>query len=169
MKKILKIIFLIIIILLLIIIFWGIIRPAYIDYKLNKKTVEVDKSGELAVSKNKKPNDSDSYKLEKKEYEPFICDDRILVYEGKISSSFMNELIDILIEDIDSELYSKPDIHFENVNNLSSYDILYEDKNNYILVLNQFKNNILYDSSYEVSFEYNKTKTIVNKIIIKKL
>ena len=52
-KKIFKFIWRLIIFILILLFFFAVIRPAYINYKQNKKEVIVDQSGERATSKNK--------------------------------------------------------------------------------------------------------------------
>lgn len=154
---------------------FAVIKPAYINYKQNKKEVIVDTSGERATSKkkaekeasskNKKENDSDEdkWKLERKEnYDPFTFDDRILLYEGNMNSDSMNKLMDILIEDVESKTYSKVDV------SLGGTEISYSDKENYNLELINYKNLISSDGKYTVKFEYNTIRTVVNKIVITK-
>ncbi len=164
LKKIFKTIFIIILLLLLLLFFFAVIKPAYIKYKENKPKVVVDTSGERATSKNKEKNSNKSNKKEieseKVEYNPFTFDDRILLYEGNIDSEYMTRLIDVLIEDIDSQMYSKVDI------NLNGTDISYNDKENYSLVLNNFKNSITKDAKYFVEFEYSTLNAVVDKVII---
>lgn len=170
LKKIFKTIWIIIVLLLLALFFFGVVRPAYINYKLNKKEVVVDTSGERATSKNKIKNEQmaadkngseSSWKVEKKDkYDPFTFDDRILLYEGNLNSDSMKKLMNILIEDFSSKTFSKPNI------SLNGTDITYENKENYSSSLNDFKNSISQNARYTVKFEYNKLRTIVNKIVI---
>lgn len=180
LKKVLKFICLLILILALIIVFFAVIKPAYINYKQNKKNVIVDTSGERATSKNKVQEDAtssngnkdsngktESVSGEKKEFEPVVFDDRILLYVGEMNSDSTKMLANILIEDIDSETFSKNDIHFENIR-VSSSDISYSDKGNYRLVLDEFKNSISSNDTYLVELNHNKIKTSVNKIVITK-
>lgn len=183
LKKIFKVIWTIIVLLLILIFFFAVIKPAYIDYKQNKKDVIVDTSGERATSKNKKEkendtknnknndnnknnkndDDEDKWKLEKKDnYDPFTFDDRILLYEGNINSDSMNKLMDVLIEDVESKTYSKVDVSIEGT------DIFYSDKDNYNSSLINFKNSISSDAKYTVKFEYNTIRTVVNKVVITK-
>lgn len=174
LKKIFKIIWTIIILLLIAIFFFGVVRPAYINYKLNKKEVVVDTSGERATSKNKikeelasnnknRNDDESSWKVEKKDkYDPFTFDDRILLYEGNLNSDSMEKLMNVLIEDYESKTYSKPNVL------LNGKEITYEDKENYISSLINFKNSISKNAKYIVNFEYNKIRSVVNKIVITK-
>lgn len=177
LKKILKFICTLILILALILIFFAVIKPAYINYKPNKKTVVVDTSGKRATSKNKTQEDSlsseenknsKSTNSKKTEYEPVVFDDRILLYVGEMNYDSIKMLADILIEDANSETFSKIDIHFENIK-VSSSDISYSDTENYKHVLNEFKDSLSPKDTYLVELNHNKIKTVVNKIIIKKL
>lgn len=161
----------------------AVIIPVYLKYQANKKEIVVDKSGELAIPKmraeaeaarneaEKKEStivynysnstDEEDWKLErKKEYDPFNFDDRILLYEGNIDSKKMNTLMDILIEDVDSSTFSKVDI------NINGNDLTYSDKDLYLSNLINFKNEIIEEGKYIVTFEYNTIRTVVNKVII---
>lgn len=170
LKKIFKTIWKIVIILLLLLFFFSVIRPAYLNYKANKKEVVVDTSGERATSKNKVSNsetsttsedDGNTWKLERKEeYEPVNFDDRILLYEGTQNGTYVERLFDVLIEDIDSQTYSKIDVNFNGV------DISYDNKENYASSLNKFKNAVSSDGKYLVEFEYGTLNAVVNKVII---
>lgn len=198
------------ILILTIVVYFGIVKPAYNDYKKNKKEVVVDTSGERATSKNKDEQQSlldittniisedngireNSSKDKKKVEETnnvmplegvtfrkldesevegasaFTLDDRILLYEGNQNSKFIKYLIDILIEDMDNKLYSKVDVRIENIDDSVNGDIKFEnDKDRYSQVLHKLKEVISNDSNYNVKFEYNTIKTIVNKVIITK-
>lgn len=176
-KKIFKFIWTLILLLLLLVFYFAVIKPAYINYKQNKKEVVVDTSGERATSKNKVENETSSssdsdnntdddenkWKLERKEdYDPFTFDDRILLYEGTMTSDSINKLMDILIEDVDSKTYSKVDV------SLDGNDISYSNKENYNSELINYKNSISENSEYTVKFEYNTIRTVVNKVVITK-
>lgn len=176
-KKIFKFIWTLILLLLLLVLFLAVIKPAYINYKQNKKEVVVDTSGERATSKKKaekeansknksnsdNDNDEDRWKLERKEdYDPFTFDDRILLYEGDMNSDSMKKLMDILIEDVESKTYSKVDV------SLDGNDISYSSKENYNSELINYKNSISENSKYTVKFEYNTIRTVVNKVVITK-
>lgn len=166
-KKIFKTILTIIIILLFILFFFAVIKPAYIQYKQNQPQVTVDKSGERATSKDKeKDKDKDNKKeIESKEFEynPFTFDDRILLYEGNIDAEAMTRLIDVLIEDIDNQMYSKVDV------NINGTEISYENEENYTNVLKDFRNSISANGKYFVEFEYSTLNAVVDKVIIKSL
>lgn len=165
LKKIFKTILIILLLLLFVLFFFAVIKPAYISYKQNKPQVVVDKSGERATSKNKENDDKNKKEIESEEveYNPFTFDDRILLYEGNINSEEMTKLMNVLIEDIDSQMYSKVDI------NLNGIDISYNDKENYRLSLNNFKNSIPKDGNYLVEFEYSSLNAVVDKVIIKSI
>ena len=166
-KKIFKTILTIIIILLFILFFFAVIKPAYIQYKQNQPQVTVDKSGERATSKEKeKDKDKDNKKeieSEEFEYNPFTFDDRILLYEGNIDAEAMTRLIDVLIEDIDNQMYSKVDV------NINGTEISYENEENYTNVLKGFRNSISANGKYFVEFEYSTLNAVVDKVIIKSL
>lgn len=183
-KKLFNLIMKIAIVSFIILFILAVARPLYLDYQANKKEIVVDKSGELAMPKiraekesakkaveeekeaNSTKNNSDSsdeeaWRLERKEeYDPFNFDDRILLYEGNINSDSMKKLMDILIEDVDSQTFSKVDI------SLNGSVITYNDKDSYVSSLLNFKNEISNDVKYNVSFEYNTIRTVVNKVII---
>lgn len=174
LKKIFKTIWKIILFLLILLFFFSVVIPAYRDYKLNKKEVVVDTSGERATSRNKaiddiasgKSNNDDgnSWKLERKDdYDPFTFDDRILLYEGNLDSDSMNKLMEVLIEDIDSKTYSKVDVE------LNGIGISYDDKDTYSSSLINFKNSISQGNKYLVEFEYSVLRAVVNKVVIKNI
>ncbi len=169
-KNILKTILTIILLLLILLLFFTVIKPAYINYKSNQKKVIVDTSGERATSRNKvskeniSPSTSNNNRatLEKKEnFDPIVFDDRILLYEGTLNADSTKELIDILVEDIESKTFSKVDV------SLNGTDISYENKENYSSNLINFKNSISETNSYIVEFNYTPLNAIVNKVIIK--
>ena len=72
----------------------------------------------------------------------------------------------MLIADADDAMYSKPTVVFENFN-LTTNQITASNLDEYKYVLNSAKNSIG-NSTCTFSFEYNKLKTYVNKIIITK-
>lgn len=126
------------------------------------------------IIENKKENsnsETDKFVVEKKNYDnyynEFNFDNRLLLYEGKQSSSNTKAAINILIDNIDDSLYSKPIIAFENFDALSSNEITPENLEEYRNVLKQAKNS-LENNTYNFSFEYNKFNTMINKIIISK-
>lgn len=166
-KKIFKTILIIIIILLFILFFFAVIKPAYIQYKQNQPQVTVDTSGERATSKDKeKDKDKDNKKeieSEEFEYNPFTFDDRILLYEGNVDAEAMTRLINVLIEDIDNQMYSKVDV------NINGTEISYENEENYTNVLKDFRNSISANGKYFVEFEYSTLNAVVDKVIIKSL
>lgn len=164
-KKIFKTILTIIIILLFILFFFAVIKPAYIQYKQNQPQVTVDKSGERATSKDKEKDKDNKKEIESEEFEynPFTFDDRILLYEGNVDAESMTRLIDVLIEDIDNQMYSKVDV------NINGTEISYENEENYTNVLKDFRNSISANGKYFVEFEYSTLNAVVDKVIIKSL
>lgn len=164
-KKIFKTILTIIIILLFILFFFAVIKPAYIQYKQNQPQVTVDTSGERATSKYKEKDKDNKKEIESEEFEynPFTFDDRILLYEGNVDAESMTRLIDVLIEDIDNQMYSKVDV------NINGTEISYENEENYTNVLKDFRNSISANGKYFVEFEYSTLNAVVDKVIIKSL
>lgn len=164
-KKIFKTILTIIIILLFILFFFAVIKPAYIQYKQNQPQVTVDTSGERATSKDKEKDKDNKKEIESEEFEynPFTFDDRILLYVGNVDAESMTRLIDVLIEDIDNQMYSKVDV------NINGTEISYENEENYTNVLKDFRNSISANGKYFVEFEYSTLNAVVDKVIIKSL
>ena len=164
-KKIFKTILIIIIIILFILFFFAVIKPAYIQYKQNQPQVTVDTSGERATSKDKEKDKDNKKEIESEEFEynPFTFDDRILLYEGNVDAESMTRLIDVLIEDIDNQMYSKVDV------NINGTEISYENEENYTNVLKDFRNSISANGKYFVEFEYSTLNAVVDKVIIKSL
>lgn len=119
----------------------------------------------------KSKTDDRQYIVEEKDYEgyynKFIFDDVILLYEGNQNSTATLELVDRLIKNVDDPMYSKPTIEFKNIKGLSTNKIDQNDFEQYKKVLNEFKN-IIGNSKYNISFEYAKFSSMVNKIIIEK-
>lgn len=130
-----------------------------------KKTYTSIKNNITSNNDNKNDNNED---LENKEYTTITFDDRILLHEGNINSSSMNLLMDALIDDYSNKSFTKTDVQFNNINGLTATSITFDNPDTYITVLNEVKKSISPDSTYTVSFEYNKFKTIVNKVIISK-
>ena len=161
-KKIFKTILIIIIIILFILFFFAVIKPAYIQYKQNQPQVTVDTSGERATSKDKEKDKDNKKEIESEEFEynPFTFDDRILLYEGNIDAEAMTRLINVLIEDIDNQMYSKVDV------NINGTEISYENEENYTNVLKDFRNSISANGKYFVEFEYSTLNAVVDKVII---
>lgn len=130
-------------------------------------------SNKNKVSENdeKSKTDDRQYIVEEKDYEgyynKFIFDDVILLYEGNQNSTATLELVDRLIRNVDDSMYSKPTIEFKNITGLSTNKIDQNDFEQYKKVLNEFKSRIG-NSKYNISFEYAKFSSMVNKIIIEK-
>ena len=130
-----------------------------------------DSSKEDENSKESDSSSGEKYVVEKQNYDgyynQFNFDNRLLLYEGKQHSKGTKEAIDILILDADDDLYSKPTVVFENFSGLSTNEITENNIEEYKSVLNAAKNSVG-GSSCTFSFEYNKLKTYVNKVIITK-
>lgn len=130
------------------------------------KNSSSNNDNENRVSNNDNgPQDKDTSSLVG-EYNAFIVDDRILLYEGEVKGNFVKSLLGVLIEDIDIDTYSKVDVGFKNVNGLSASEISYSNLDLYKNVLNQAINNIDLNGEYVVSYEYTNTKTNIEKVII---
>lgn len=145
------------------------------DYsiQLEKKSNEkkISQEDEKKEENEKKESlSSEKFVVEEKNYDnyynQFNFDNRLVLYEGKQQSEGAKEAFDILIKDVDDPMYSKPTIAFENFN-LTINEITGNNLEEYKYVLESAKNSI--GNSYcTFSFEYNKLKTHVNKIIITK-
>lgn len=123
-------------------------------------------------NENNENNSSDGkYVVEEKNYDgyynQFNFDNRLLLYEGKQLSQAAKEAFDLLIQDADDSLYSKPTIVFRNFSGLTVNEITASDLVEYKSVL-QTAQNTIGGASCTFEFEYNKLKTYVNKIIITK-
>lgn len=146
------------------------------DYNLQLENAQnssnTNKSFQEDENKEEKQESSNSEKfvVEEKNYDnyynQFNLDNRILLYEGNQISEGAKEAFNILIEDADDPMYSKPTVVFENFN-LTTNEITANNLDEYKYVLNSAKNSVG-NSTCTFSFEYNNLKTYVNKIIITK-
>lgn len=147
------------------------------DYKAENSRKTADKKDSLKEEKKKEEKEkeeiienSEKFVVEEKNYEgyynQFNFDNRLLLYEGNQTGSSVKEVFEILIEDADDPMYSKPIIVFENFD-LTTNEITANNLDEYKYILNSAKNTIG-NSSCTISFEYNKFKAYVNKIIITK-
>lgn len=100
-------------------------------------------------------------------YNKFIFDNTLLLYEGDQTSSATIELVNRLIQNVDDSMYSKPTVELRNIGGLSANEVNQNNFEQYKQVLNEFKN-VIGNSKYNISFEYAKFSSIVNKIIITK-
>lgn len=116
-------------------------------------------------------NEESTFVVEEKDFDgyyyKFNFDNRLLLYEGVQTSASTKMAIDILIEDVDDLMYSKPTVKFQNFRGLSTNEITADNLEQYKNVLNQAKNS-LGNGTYTFSFEYGKLKARVEKIIITK-
>ena len=145
------------------------------DYNLQlQNTANSSNTNKSSQEENKdekqESSNSEKFVVEEKNYDnyynQFNFDNRLLLYEGKQISQSAEEAFNILIEDADDPMYSKPTVVFENFN-LTTNEITSNNLDEYKYVLNSAKNSIG-NSSCTFYFEYNKLKTYVNKIIITK-
>lgn len=144
------------------------------DYNLqlknSKNNSESNKSSQEENKNEQESSNGDKFVVEEKNYDDyynqFNFDNRLLLYEGKQQSQGVKEAFDILILDADDPMYSKPVVVFENFN-LTTNEITPNNLDEYKYVLNSAKNSVG-NSTCTFTFEYNKLKTYVNKIIITK-
>ncbi len=142
------------------------------DVFAKTETNQNDYNLQLENSKNNSGSNKSSqeFVVEEKNYDgyynQFNFDNRLLLYEGKQISQGVKEALDILIEDADDPMYSKPIVVFENFN-LTTNEITANNLDEYKYVLNSAKNSIG-NSTCTFKFEYNNLKTYVSKIIITK-
>ena len=131
----------------------------------SKKSSKEDEDKEKQETTN-----GDKFVVEEKNYDgyynQFNFDNRLLLYEGKQISEATKEAFNILIEDANDPMYSKPVVVFENFN-LTTKQITANNLDEYKYVLNAAKNSVG-NGSCTFTFEYNNLKTYVNKIIITK-
>ena len=97
------------------------------------------------------------------EYDSFVFDDRLLIYEGNQNGSYVKGALGIMIADITDDYYSNPKL---TVKNVGGFEGTIEDDANYTENLNNVLHSIDNNKIYNVSFGYNKTKTIANEVII---
>lgn len=137
------------------------------DTTSKKENNEEKKEVEEVKEESKK--DDREFIVEEKDYEgyynKFVFDNTILLYEGNQIASATKELVDILIRNVDDPLYSKPTVELRNIAGLTASIVNQNDFEQYKKVLNEFKNKIG-NNTYEVSFEYAKFSSAVNKVII---
>lgn len=152
----------------------NIINDSYYDSQAYTTTESNNNDSSKKEEENEKENDSsngEKYVVEKKNYDgyynQFNFDNRLLLYEGTQQSKGVKEAIDILLQDADDNMYSKPTVVFKNFGGLSSNEITVNDLEQYKSVLNQAKNSVG-GSTCIFSFEYNKLKAYVNKVVITK-
>lgn len=97
------------------------------------------------------------------EYDSFVFDDRLLIYEGNQKGSYVKGALGIMIADTTDDYYSNPKL---TVKNVGGFNGTIEDDANYTENLNNVLHSIDNNKTYNVSFGYNKTKTIANEVII---
>lgn len=134
------------------------------DTNNSSQKTDIEKEATNSVS------NEDKYVVEKQNYDgyynQFNFDNRLLLYEGKQQGKGVKEAIDLLINDADDDMYSKPTVVFENFD-LTTNKITAANLDEYKYVLNSAKNNIG-NSTCTISFKYNSLRTYVNTVIITK-
>lgn len=147
------IIFILIILFILILLF----RVFVINKDVNptvasSESINSSKNGESSGTGEFVEDFKDGYNSSKsnnKDYSTFNFDDRLLMYEGEQQGSKLSPMFEVLIEDADSNLYSKPDVMLENQN-----VITFDNAQNYKQSLQNAKNSIQDDATYNISFKY---------------
>lgn len=116
-------------------------------------------------------NEESTFVVEEKDYDgyyyKFNFDNRLLLYEGEQTRASTEMAMDILIEDVDDLMYSKPTVEFRNFRGVSTNEITADNLEQYKNVLYQAKNS-LGNGTYTFSFEYGNLNARVEKIIITK-
>ena len=97
------------------------------------------------------------------EYNSFIFDDRIVMFEGEQNGTIVKKVLDLMLEDAEDDYYSNPKL---TVTNIGGFEGTIEDGTEYISNLSAIKDRINNDGKYNISFGYNKTKTTANEVII---
>ena len=143
------------------------------DYNLKLESIKNTSDTKKTSKEDEDKQDistGDKFVVEEKNYDnyynQFNFDNRLLLYEGKQQNQASKEALDILIQDADDPMSSKPTIVFENFN-LTKKEISASNLDEYKYVLNSAKN-LLGNSSCTFTLEYNNLKIYVNKIIITK-
>ena len=97
------------------------------------------------------------------EYNSFVFDDRLLMYGGEQNASLTRTVLSIMIEDAINDFYSNPKL---TVRNIGGFDGTIENNEDYISNLNSIKSQLDDNLMYNISFGYNKTKSVANEVII---
>lgn len=98
------------------------------------------------------------------EYDSFIFDDTLLMFAGEQSGATVQGVLDRMIETASDDFYSNPSLTVRNFGG----DTTYLDDANYISNLQAVRNSVGADGTYDVSFGYNKLKSVANEVIITK-
>lgn len=98
------------------------------------------------------------------EYDSFIFDDTLLMFSGIQSGKTTQGVVDRMIETASDDFYSNPSLTVINFGG----DRTILDDGNYISNLQEIRNSISENSTYDISFGYNKTKSVANEVIITK-
>ena len=141
------------------------------DYSESSSSVS-SKNNNDDEKNNKSENSDGKYVVEEKNYDgyynQFYFDSRLLLYEGLQTNQGVVEAFNLLIMDATDPMFSKPEIIFNNFNNLEITTITESNLTQYEDVLKAAKAELGNSGSCSFEFEYNSLKTHVNKIIIEK-
>ena len=100
------------------------------------------------------------------EIDPYEVDLRILLYEGERNEASIRELLELLIENTNGNIYSRTGIianGFAENQKVSFNGNIEQYRKN----LENIKNSII-DGQYEISYEYSKFKSHITEIVITK-
>ena len=129
---------------------------------------KVNISGIKKTRENVKSNNDDTNTLlhfdVSSEYDSFIFDDTLLMFAGEQSGKTVQIVLDRMIETASDDFYSNPSL---TVINFGGNRTVLDDAN-YISNLQNIRNSVGSDGTYNISFGYNKIKSIANEVIIEK-
>ena len=127
-----------------------------------KETIHADGSLE------RKPKEDENALIEfnvSSEYNSFVFDDRLLMYEGEQKGSKVKTVLETMIQDAADEFYSNPSLTVQNIGEMEG---TFLDDEAYVSNVTAVKDAINDDEMYNISFGYNKLKTSANEVIIEK-
>lgn len=136
--------------------------------KAIENIVNGDSSEKSTTSIAKKTDDNTNTLLHfdvSSEYDSFIFDNTLFMFEGDQSGKTVKHVLDRMIETAGDELLSNPNLTVKNMGVLNGTIL---DDTNYISKIETIRNNIIDEDTYNISFGYNKLKPYVNEVIIEK-
>ena len=131
--------------------------------------VNINEIKKTAKAKKENKNSDDTNTLihfdVSSEYNSFIFDDTLLVFAGEQNGKTVRQVLGRMIETASDDFYSNPSLTVKNFGYLDGTII---DDANYISNIQSVKNSINDNNTYNISFGYNKLKSIANEVIIEK-
>lgn len=127
-----------------------------------KETIHAD--GSLEKNKSDDTNTLLHFDVSS-EYNSFIFDDRLYMFEGKQSGENALVVLNTMIEDATEDFYSNPSLTARNIGGITG---TFLDGESYISNLTAVRDAINSGDTYNISFGYNKLKTYANEVIIEK-